>query len=52
MQIKFGRETSREELGSSCRRWEDNIKIDLSETGCEVVDYIQLAQDGVKVKKI
>jgi len=31
----FGRPTS----------WWDNIKMDLSETGCEVADWIQLAQD-------
>jgi hypothetical protein len=27
------------------RRWEDNIKKDLRETGCEFVDWIHLAQD-------
>jgi hypothetical protein len=28
--------------------WEDNIKGDLTETGCEGVDWIQLAQDRVQ----
>jgi len=28
------------------RRWEDNIKMDLQEVGCEGMDWIDLAQDG------
>ena len=27
------------------RRWEDNIKMDLQEVGCEGADWIELAQD-------
>jgi len=27
------------------RRWDDNIKIDLQEVGCEGMDWIDLAQD-------
>jgi len=27
------------------RRWEDNIKMDLQEVGCEGMDWIELAQD-------
>jgi hypothetical protein len=27
------------------RRWEDNIKMDLKEMGCVVVDWIHLAQN-------
>ena len=27
------------------RRWEDNIKMDLPEVGCEGMDWIELAQD-------
>jgi len=26
-------------------RWEDNIKMDLQEVGCWVMDWIELAQD-------
>jgi hypothetical protein len=26
--------------------WEDNIRMDLQEVGCGVVDWIELAQDG------
>jgi hypothetical protein len=33
-------------LGISRRTWEDNIKMDLRETGWEVVDWIHVAQDG------
>jgi hypothetical protein len=27
------------------RRWEDNIRMDLREVGCDVVDWMHLAQD-------
>ena len=27
------------------RRWEDNIKMDLQEVGCEGMDWIERAQD-------
>jgi hypothetical protein len=30
------------------RRWEDNIKMDLKETGCERVEWIHAAQDRVQ----
>ena len=32
-------------LGRPRRRCEDNIKMDLQEIGCEVMDWIELAQD-------
>jgi hypothetical protein len=32
-------------LGRPRRRWEDNIKMDLQEVGCEGVDWIDVAQD-------
>jgi len=32
-------------LGRPRRRWEDNIKMDLQEVGCEGVEWIELAQD-------
>ena len=31
-------------LGDRCR-WEDNIKMNFSEVGCEGVNWIELAQD-------
>jgi len=27
-------------------RWEDSIKMDLQEVGCEGMDWIELAEDG------
>jgi hypothetical protein len=35
-------------LGRPWCRWEDNIKMDLKEVGCEVIDWIKLAQDREK----
>ena len=32
-------------LGRPRLRWEDNIKMDLQEVGCEDVDWIELSQD-------
>ena len=31
--------------GTPRRRWEDNIKMDLQEVGCRVMDWTDLAQD-------
>jgi hypothetical protein len=35
-------------LGRPIRRWEHNIMVDLQEVGCEVMDWIELAQDGYR----
>jgi hypothetical protein len=35
-------------LGRPRHRWEDNIKMDLRETGIDGVNWIQLAQDRVQ----
>jgi hypothetical protein len=32
-------------LGRPRRRWEDNIRMDLQEVGCEGMDWSGLAQD-------
>jgi hypothetical protein len=32
-------------MGRPWRRWENNIKMDLQEVGCGVIDWIELAQD-------
>jgi hypothetical protein len=29
----------------SSRRWEDNIKMDIREVGCESMEWMELAQD-------
>jgi hypothetical protein len=44
--ILVGKPEGERPLGISWRRWEDNIKIDLKETGCDGVDWTNLAQDG------
>jgi hypothetical protein len=43
--ILVGRPEGRRPLGKPRRRWEDNIKIDLRETGFGDVGWIHLAQD-------
>jgi hypothetical protein len=43
--IFFGRPEGRRPLGRLRRRWEDNIKMDLSEIGFGDVNWIHLAQD-------
>jgi hypothetical protein len=37
-------------LGSPRSRWKDNIKMDLKETGCEGVDWIQLSETSGFIK--
>ena len=32
-------------FGRDRRRWEDNIKMDLQDVGCGVMEWIELAQD-------
>jgi hypothetical protein len=41
----FGKPGGRRLLGRPRHGWEDNIKIDVKETACEVVDWILMAQD-------
>jgi hypothetical protein len=36
------------QLGQPRHRWEDNIKMDMEETGWEEMDWIHLAQDWDK----
>jgi len=40
-----GKLEGKRQLGRPSRRWEDNIKIDLQEVGCDGMDWIGLAQD-------
>jgi len=35
-------------IGRPRRKWEDNIKMDLQEVGCGVMNWIELAQDRVR----
>jgi hypothetical protein len=44
--ILVGKPEGRRPLGSPRCRWEDNIKMDITEIGFGDVDWIHLAQDG------
>ena len=41
----MGKPEEKIQLGRPRRRWDDNIKIDVQEVGCEGMDLIELAQD-------
>jgi hypothetical protein len=41
----LGKYEGKRRLGRPRRRWEDNIKMDLEDVGCGVMDWIELAQD-------
>jgi hypothetical protein len=45
--VLVGRPAEKRLLGRTRRRWEDNIKMDLRETGIEEANWIRLAQDRV-----
>ena len=43
--VLVGKPEGKRALGRPRSRWEDNIKIDFQEVGCEGMDWIELAQD-------
>ena len=43
--VLLGKPEGKRPLGRPRRRWEDNIKMDLREVGCDPVDRIALAED-------
>ena len=43
--VLVGKPEGKRPLGRTRHRWEDNIKMDLQEVGCEGMDWIKLAQD-------
>ena len=43
--ILVGKPERKRPLGRPRRRWEDNIKMDLREVGCDPGDWIDLAED-------
>jgi len=43
--VLVGKPEGKRPLGRPRRRWENNIKTDLQEVGCGVVDWIELAQE-------
>ena len=43
--VLVGKPEGNTSVGRPRHRWEDNIKMDLQEVGCESIDWIDLAQD-------
>ena len=43
--VFLGKVEGKRQLGRSSCRWEDNIKMDYQQVGCEGMDWIELAQD-------
>ena len=43
--IVVGKSEGKRPTGRPRRRWEENIKMDLYEVGCGVMDWMKLAQD-------
>ena len=43
--VLVGKPEGKRPLGRPRRRWEDNIKMDLQEVGCDGMDWIDLDQD-------
>jgi len=43
--VLVGKPVGKRALGRPRRRWEDNIKRDLQEVGCGIMDWFELAQD-------
>jgi hypothetical protein len=43
--VLVGKPEGKRPLRRPRRRWEDNIKMDLQEVGCGVMDWIDLTQD-------
>jgi len=43
--VLVGKPEGKRPLGRPRRRWEDNIKMDLQEVRCGVMDWIELVQD-------
>jgi hypothetical protein len=47
--VLVGRLEGERPLGRPRRRWEDNIKLELTEIGIDGANWIQLAQDRVQL---
>ena len=47
-----GKPEGKRPLGRPRRRWVDNIKMDLQEMGCGYVNWIGLAQDRDRLRKL
>jgi len=44
LRVLVGKPEGKRPLGRPRRRWKDNIKMDLQEVGCGIMDWIELAQ--------
>jgi len=42
--VLVGKHEGKKPLGRPRRRWEDNIKMDIQEEGCGVMDWIDLSR--------
>jgi hypothetical protein len=49
--VLVGKPEGKRPLGRPKRRWGDNIRMELKEVGCGVMDWIELVQDR-KVKSV
>ena len=45
--VLLGKAEWKRPLGRLRRRWEDNLKMDLREVGCDAGDWIDVAQDRI-----
>ena len=50
--VLVGKPEGKKPLGRPRRRWVDNIRMDLQEVGCGYVDWIGLAQDWDRWRKL
>ena len=50
--VLVGKPEGRRPLGRSRRRWVDNIRMDLQEVGRGYMDWIRLAQDRDRCRKL
>ena len=50
--VLLGKPEGKRLLGRPRRRWEDNIKMDLQELGCGGMDWMGLAQDRDRWRKL
>ena len=48
--VLVGKPEGKRPLGRPRRRWKDNIKMDLTELGCDPRDWIALAEDRDQCK--
>ena len=48
----MGKPEGKRPLGRPRRRWEDNIKMDLQEVGCEGMNWIELVEDRDRCRTV